>query len=172
MHRTFVLVTLLLSLSVGQDILRACGDKFFLVGRGDRFSRAYASMHPGHILLYTGGTSEISQGLADARLHRFINNAGHRVLLASTRAELDRVLSSESVDVILADLEEAIGLMPRVTSAAAQPTLLPIEGKHASTPAASQHRFTARLKSSDRVNRFLAGIEDVMKARARGGARN
>ena len=61
------LATLLLSFTIGPEALFACGDKFFLVGRGDRFARAYASLHPGHILLYTGGTTTVSNGLRDAR---------------------------------------------------------------------------------------------------------
>jgi hypothetical protein len=166
MRKGCAVLALLLSLSIGQDVLLACGDKFFLVGRGDRFSRAYASLSPGNILIYTGGTSDISKGLRDPRLHKFINRAGHRVLLASDRAELKRVLEAESVDVILAAYGQAVALIPDVASARSQPTLLPIEGK-ADARVTSPDPFTARLKSSDKVNRFLAGIEDVMKTRAK-----
>ena len=46
MRKRLTLATLLLSFTIGPDVLFACGDKFFLVGRGDRFSRAYATLHP------------------------------------------------------------------------------------------------------------------------------
>jgi hypothetical protein len=167
MRRIFTVVTLLLSLSIGQEALLACGDKFFLVGRGDRFSRAYASLHPGKVLLYTAGTSDISKGLGDVRLHKWITNAGHQVLLATNHAELEQLLRSESVDVILTDLVQALDLLPQVAAAPSQPTLVPIEGKGAAAHSAVRDQFTTRLKSTDKVNRFLGGIEEVMKTRLR-----
>ena len=172
MRRTVTLATLVLLLEIGQNTLLACGDKFFLVGRGDRFSRAYASLHPGNVLIYTGGTTAISKGLRDVRLHKFINRAGHHVIVAADRAELEKALMSGSVDVVLAGLGQAADLAPKMAAAPTKPTLLPIEGEGADARAASQPQFTARLKSSDKVNRFLAGIEDAMKARPTAGRRS
>jgi hypothetical protein len=165
MRKRLTLATLLLSFTIGPEALLACGDKFFLVGRGDRFSRAYATLHPGHILIYTGGTTTVSKGLRDARLHKFITRAGHRVAIASDRAELDRALRSGSVDVVLAGLGQAADLVPQVAAAPSRPKFLPIEGDGADAHTASQPQFAARLKSSDKVNRFLAGIEELMRGR-------
>lgn len=165
MRTRLALATLLLSFTIGSDLLLACGDKFFLVGRGDRFSRAYATLHPGQILIYTGGTTTVSKGLRDARLHKFITRAGHRVVIAADRAELDRALESGSVDVVVAGLGQAIGLVREVATAPSKPTLLPIEGDGADARTAAQPQFAARLKSSDKVNRFLASIEDLMRVR-------
>jgi hypothetical protein len=165
MRRRLAFATLLLSFSIGPDVLSACGDKFFLVGRGDRFSRAYATLHPGNIVIYTGGTTTVSKGLRDARLHRFISRAGHRVVVAADRAELNSVLKSGSIDVVLAGLGQAVDLDKDVAAAPSKPTLLPIEGDGADARAVPPHQFAATLKASDKVNRFLAGIEEVMKAR-------
>ena len=120
---------------------------------------------PVSILIYTGGTTTVSKGLRDARLHKFITRAGHRVVIAADRAELDRALQSGSVDVVLAGLGQAVDLVPEVAAAPSRPTLLPIEGEGADAPTASQPKFAARLKSSDKVNRFLASIEELMQAR-------
>jgi hypothetical protein len=165
MQKRLTLATLLLSFVIGPDVLFACGDKFFLVGRGDRFSRAYATLHPGQILLYTGGTTTVSKGLRDERLHKFITRAGHRVVIASDRAELDRALKTGSVDVVLAGLGQAVDLVTEVGAAPSKPTLLPIEGDGADAGAPPLAQFAARLKSSDKVNRFLASIEEIMRAR-------
>lgn len=165
MRKRLTLATLLLSFTIGPDVLFACGDKFFLVGRGDRFSRAYATLHPGHILIYTGGATTVSKGLRDARLHKFITRAGHQVVIASDRRELDRALKSGSVDVVVAGLGQAVDLVTEVGAAPSKPTLLPIEGDGADARTASQPQFAARLKSSDKVNRFLASIEEIMRVR-------
>ncbi|HEU4893779.1 MAG TPA: hypothetical protein VFT47_19630 [Vicinamibacterales bacterium] len=165
MRKRLTLATLLLSFTIGADVLFACGDKFFLVGRGDRFSRAYATLHPGHILIYTGGTTTVSKGLRDPRLHKFITHAGHHVVIATDRGELDRVLKSESVDVVVASLGQAVDLVTEVRAAPSKPTLLPIEGDGADAHTASQPQFAATLKSSDKVNRFLASLEEIMRVR-------
>ena len=164
MRIRLALATLLL-FTIGPEVLRACGDKFFLVGRGDNFTRAYATLHPGSILVYTGGTTMVSKGLRDARLHKYISRAGHRVIVAADRAELDRALKSGSVDVVIAGLGQAVGLVQEVGAAPSKPVLLPIEGDGADARAASHPQFAAQLKSSDKVNRFLASIEELMRGR-------
>jgi hypothetical protein len=156
---------LLFALWLGQDTLIACGDKFFLVGRGDRFARAYASLYPGRIVIYTGGTTSTSKALGDGRLQKYFTRAGHQVSVAPDATALERALESGSVDVVLAGLTEAIDLVTRVGTAASKPTLLPVADE-SRTPAPSQHQFAATLKTSDKINGFLAKIETVMKARS------
>jgi hypothetical protein len=163
MRSVISIATILFALTVGQHVLVACGDKFFLVGNGGRFSQAYASLHPGGVLIYTGGTTTVSQGLRNAKLHKYIKDAGHRVVLAADRGELQRALQSGSVDVILAGLGQANDLVPELGAAASKPTLLPIQGDGAD--ATSTHQFASKLKSSDKINRFLSGIDDAMKSR-------
>lgn len=164
--RAATVLVALVAMTLGQSVLLACGDKFFLVGNGGRFSQAYASLHPGIVLIYTGGTTAISKGLRDVRLHRYIKEAGHRVVLAVDLTEFQRALQAGSVDVILAGLGQAGALVPVAESAASKPTLLPIKGDTADATSALQ--FTTTLKSSDKVNKFLSGIENVMKSRKAG----
>jgi hypothetical protein len=154
----------LLAAAVGQDSLLACGDKFFVVGRGDRFSRAYASLNPGSIVIYTGGPSATSKALADGRLQKYFTRAGHRVQVAADSAALNRALQSGSIDIVLADLDEAVVLFPGVNAAASKPTMMPVEGKENANRA--NHQFRATLKTSDKINGFLAKIDDAMKERS------
>jgi hypothetical protein len=163
MRRLIPVTVIALAIVWGQAALIACGDKFFLVGNGGRWSQAYASLHPGHVLVYTGGTSEISQGLRNARLHRYIKEAGHTLVLAADRAELQRALQSGAIDVIIGGLAQAGDLVPEATTATSKPTVLPIKGD--GPDAASAHQFAATLKSSDKINKFLSGIDNAMKTR-------
>ena len=165
--RRLVSAALLLAVAVGQESLLACGDKFFVVGRGDRFSRAYASLNPGGIVIYTGGGSDTSKALADGRLLKYFSRAGHRVQVAGDQAALTRALQAGSVDIVLADIDEALLLVPGVNAATSKPTLMPVEGKNARNSAA-KHQFMATLKTSDKINGFLAKIDDAMKDRTKG----
>lgn len=162
--RRILSIVMLFSLCLAwQEGLRACGDKFFLVSRGDSFLRAYASLHPGTIVIYTGGTTGTSKALADGRLHKHFSRAGHKVTVAKDQAALAQALQSAQVDVVLASLNEAIALLPRIDAVPSKPVLIPVEGE--SDRAASSHQFTATLKTSDRINGFLAKVDGVMKTR-------
>jgi ABC-type amino acid transport substrate-binding protein len=169
LRRVIGVTALLFATVCAQAGLLACGDKFFLVGNGGRFAQAYASLHPGSVLIYTGGSTDVSQGLRNARLHRYIKDAGHRLVLAADRAELQRALQAGQVDVIVGGLGQAGDLIPEAASAASKPTVLPIQGEGAD--ASSPHQFATTLKASDKINKFLSGIEGVMKTR-KAGARS
>jgi hypothetical protein len=144
--------------------LVACGDKFFVVGRGDKFSRAYASLNPGNIVIYTGGGSATSKALADGRLQKYFMRAGHRVQVAGNSEALTKALQSSSIDIVLADINEALLLVPGITVAASKPTLMPVESKEGA-PSTLKHQFMATLKASDKINGFLAKIDTAMKDR-------
>jgi hypothetical protein len=163
MRKVLAIALLLGAYSAWQEGLQACGDKFFLVSRGAAFTRAYASLHPGTIVIYTGGASDASKALADGRLQKYFTRAGHRVTVVKDQAGLIQALDAASVDVVLAGLNEALVLVPRVDAAASKPTLLPVEGDGDRT--ATTHQFMATLKASDKINGFLAKIEGVMKNR-------
>jgi hypothetical protein len=163
--RRILTAAFLLAFAVGHESLLACGDKFFVVGRGDRFSRAYASLNPGSIVIYTGGGSETSKALADGRLQKYFTRAGHRVQVASDGAALTKVLQSGAIDIVLADIDEALLLVPGVNAASSKPTLMPVEGKQSAASSAARHQFMATLKTTDKINGFLAKIDNAMKDR-------
>lgn len=172
MRRGFAVTTsvLLTLATIGECGLQACGDKFFLVGRGDRFARAYASLHPGRIVIYTGGSTSMSKALGDGRLQKYFSRAGHQVSVAPDKAALDQTLQAADVDLVIAGLTEALDLLPRVDSNASRPTLLPV-ADDTRDMSHMQHQFAATLKASDKINGFLAKIESVMKARSAAPAR-
>jgi hypothetical protein len=93
--------------------LAACGDKFLGAGRGPKFSKVYAAIYPGRLLLYAPPKGE----LADMRgLDKALRRAGHQVMIARDRA----------VDMVLVDnahLLEAGGLAKAI---AAKPTVVPV----------------------------------------------
>lgn len=163
MRRSLPIVILFSLCLMWQQGLLACGDKFFLVSRGDSFLRAYASLHPGTIVIYTGGATDTSKALADGRLQKYFSRAGHKVTVAKDQAALTRALDAAPVDVVLASLNEALTLVPRIDAVASKPVLMPVEGVGDRT--ATTHQFAATLKTSDRINGFLAKVEGVMKTR-------
>lgn len=83
--------------------------------------------------------------------------------IAPDSATLSQALQSGSIDIVLADFDEALLLVAGVNATASKPTLMPVEGKDGG---AAKHQFRATLKATDKINGFLAKIDDAMKERA------
>ena len=145
--RRWLVATVVVLWSLANVPLWACGDKFFQIGRGERFSRAYRSVHPGELVIYTGGAPK-GKGLNDPRLQKHFTKAGHRVTLVSTAAALASALQSRAVDVIITDDAGAPVLATTPAAATSQPAVL-------------------LIKESDKVGGALSKIEDVMADRTK-----
>jgi hypothetical protein len=166
---TVILAALLTALVTAETRLHACGDKFLAIGRSDRYSRAYAAVHPGTLLLFVPGTSARGGGLADERLQKQLAAAGHRVMVARDRASLDRALQAEAIDVVMAGEQHALQLVPELARLPARPTLVAVLGDGGTSRAGGAAAAPVRLKASDKPNRFLVEIDSQMKARADAG---
>ena len=121
--------------------IAACGDKFLGAGRGPRFSKVYAAIYPGRLLLYAPPKGE----LADmSGLDKALRRAGHQVMIARDLPTFTKALQDRAVDIVLVDnahLTEAGGIAKEI---AAKPTVLPV--------------------SKSAVN-FLKTLDETMKVR-------
>ena len=79
MSRSVMLVVaLVLSVSAWYPAALACGDKFLMVGRGAKFQRAYASVHPGKILIFARPSTDAKAAIRDPQLHKALRQAEPR----------------------------------------------------------------------------------------------
>jgi hypothetical protein len=150
----------------GGSTLQACGDKFLMVGRGVKFQRAYAAIHPASIVIYAEPQRHAAKAIRDPRLQSDLKLAGHRVLLVETDAALTRALASEKVDLVLTDVADADQTSKRGAASPSKPVVLPVMYEPTAQEAKDvEARYLCRLKSSDHVDRYLATIDDAMKVR-------
>jgi hypothetical protein len=101
----------------------ACGDKFLGAGRGPRFSKVYAAIYPGRVLMYAPAKGELA-GISG--LDKALRRAGHQVMVAKDLTTLTKALQDRAVDIVLVDnahLIEAGGIAKEI---AAKPTVLPV----------------------------------------------
>jgi hypothetical protein len=169
--RRVLVVSALLALAVTETGL-ACGDKFLVVGRGARFQRAYSSLHPGNILVYARASTPSTAAIRDTGLHKNLQKAGHRVALVEKDGLVTESLASGQVDIILVDASESPQFDARAAAAPSKPTVLYVlydEDKKQAELISKQ--LQCKLKSSDKVNKYLSVIEDAMKARAAASGR-
>ncbi len=168
MRRVLILAVVLATLPSAWNVVQACGDKFFLVGRGDRFNRAYASLYPGTVLMYTQGAAATGKGIRNEQLQKNIKQAGHRVIVVASPAELAQAFRAGNVDIVLAEVPQAAAVVADAVEAPSRPTVVPVAADAAQLPLLPKP-LVCRLKASDKTGRFLSEIEDTMKARATAG---
>jgi hypothetical protein len=138
----------------------ACGDKFLLVGRGARYQRGYVAVHPGSILLYANTPLTSSRGLRAA-----LKMAGHKVTIASTRADLDTSLGARTFDILLADSSESGALTPDVAKSA---MVVPVLSSKSPATKSSAGREFCVLKDDNRKRHPLAVLDEIMGAKLKG----
>jgi hypothetical protein len=83
--------------------LLACGDKFLLIGRALKYQKAYASAHPGTILIYDAPGSRVGAVARELQLQQLLTGAGHKVQVVSTFAALEQAVKTATPDIVLAD---------------------------------------------------------------------
>ena len=157
----------LMAIAAGADSVRACGDKFLLVGRGVKFRQAYAAIYPASIVIYAQPPQHsAAKAMLDPRLQSGLKSAGHRVTIAKDERALMRALESEPVDLILTDVADADRITKEAGAAPTHPIVLPVMFEPSKEEAkAVEARYNCRLTSSDRPDRYLAAIDDAMKVR-------
>jgi len=155
-----VLGAFLLSTSNGL----ACGDKLLVIGRGVRFQNA---KQPANIVIYSDGPQSRAI-LGSAKLQNTLKLAGHKIQIIEGASQLDEVLKSGRVDVILIGLADIAGITRLIQSAPSKPAILPILVKPSKAELASAQRaYKFALNASDDGTQYLIVIDEAMKARLR-----
>jgi hypothetical protein len=167
-RRVLLVAALVVVASAAYPVVQACGDKFLMVGRGAKFQRAYASVHPGKVLIYARPSTAERAAIRDPQLHRALRQAGHAVSVIEDWALLEQALKTVAVDVVLVDAAEATRLQSAIASSPTRPDTLYVAFPNAAPPP----DVICRLKSSDRPLRYLDEVENTMKARARSAKRS
>lgn len=148
--------------------LDACGDKFLLVGRGLAFGRAYASIYPGAIVIFSGPRTTPEH----ERLQQNIRRAGHRVSLVADESALTKSVLLEQTDIIIADVAIKTALDQRIAALQMKPSVLYLVSESGDARRAAPVPADAPLlKNKEKAGRFLVVIEDIMKQRQQAGVR-
>jgi hypothetical protein len=158
------------SVSAGSPVVSACGDKFLVVGRGVRFQRAYAAIHPASILIVLPPKNVKTAAVRDSRLLSELKLAGHRVEVVQQPANLSEVLGRSRHDIVLAERADASAILT-VVGAAGQlkPSIIGVlEDPSSVELTAARQQLEYVLKTPQPISQILNLLDDVMKARRDG----
>jgi hypothetical protein len=148
-----------------QGDLQACGDKFLAVGRGIRFQKAYAAIHPASILILLPAKSVNDAALRDSRLHTALKMAGHKVDIVQPTANLSDVLNRSRYEIILAERVD-VPSIPNVTPAGgAKPTVIAVIEDRVPGDAVAPASVGRVLRTPQPLPQILNFLDDVMKER-------
>jgi ABC-type amino acid transport substrate-binding protein len=149
----------------------ACGDKLLAIGRGVRFQRVSAA-HEANLLIYSAGT-ERRAVLANNNLQTALKRAVRKLQLIQDGSELDEVLKSGRVDVVLVDFADLAGITRQLQSAPSKPVIIPVLAKPSKAEfAAAQREYKFALKASTDAFEYLIAIDEARKLRTRTGAKS
>lgn len=166
--RTRILMVIVAVVLLQSDMgrVQACGDKFLMIGKGAKFRQAYAAIYPAEVVVFAQPQRGAAKAILDPRLLTDLKQAGHRVSIIEDERALSRTLATDRVDVLLTDAADADRLAEQADSAPTKPRVLPVMVKPTKEEAkAMEARYHCLLTSGDRSVRYLAAIDDVMKAR-------
>jgi hypothetical protein len=160
MRRIAIIIISLLFVCLSDTTAFACGDKFLLVGRGARYQRGYTAVHPASILLYASTPATSQRSLQSA-----LKLAGHRVVVAATRGELDAALRSGRFDLVLADSNETATVEEDLDRMPIKPVMVGLTDRHA--VATGQKKFCV-ITAEKRQRRALAILDEVLDSTNKG----
>lgn len=164
--KRFVLSAMLAVLGVGvfHTGLAACGDKLLVLGRGVRFQRAFAAVHPASILIFTPRASAVPSAMKD--FETTLKDAGHKLQAVEDSTKLAELLKTGKYDLVLVSVAEALTLAPGIQSSPSKPMVLPLSFSATSAEAASATKqFGSLLKIPSKSGQYLATIDRAMESR-------
>jgi hypothetical protein len=167
--RTWIALALacLTVVSIGSRPVSTCGDKFLLVGRGARFGRAYAAIHPASILIVLPVKNVKSAAVRDSHLATALKMAGHRVEVVQQPANLSEILGRSHHDIILAERADALALRALgVAGEQSKPSIVGVlEDPSSADLTAARQQLEYVLNTPQRLPQILNFVDDVMKRR-------
>jgi ABC-type amino acid transport substrate-binding protein len=151
------------------SVLLGCGDKFVVLGRGARFQRVNASLHPASILIYMNPRSHVPAADKEFQLQSTLKLAGHKPAVVEDQGGLDRALKSGKYDLVLADLSDAATVGPEAQATTSKPAVIPIIYNPTGAELASaEKQYSCVVKASKKDHDLLAVIDEAMQSKAKG----
>ena len=165
-----LIVGVMLAVFSNSGLVRACGDKLLVLGRGVRF-QSDIPVQPASILLYLHKGSPSFAVLNDPRLQSILRDAGHKLQSAENVQALQEALKVGKYDIVLADYSDAGSLESMVGSAPSKPVLVPFVFKGIKTAkaetASAGKQYRCVLTAPNRVGHYLATVDKAMELRSK-----
>jgi hypothetical protein len=141
----------------------ACGEKFFVPGRGAQFRLMPAERQTASVLFYSPATSALARTLAQLKTDAALRKAGYRPTVAATPDDLGRAAATRW-DVVVVGPED-VGLIKRQIPPADQMHLIAVLANPTGAQLSQARLESAAVRLPSR-NQDLLDLLDDAAARA------
>jgi hypothetical protein len=166
---SFVSFVAAATLLAGADLF-ACGEKFFVVGRGTRYQRPKGA-RAASVLFYASPTSDLTAMLKAMPVDSVLRREGHRATSVATLEQLSAALAGGHFDVIFADAAEAPAVERLLAEHPDAPTLLPFCDGAKVASGASTRKGAFCVLSPPKARSMLEAIDQAVDRRDRNAAK-
>lgn len=141
----------------------ACGDKFPTLARAIKFSRAWASVYPGTVVMYVPQAPGRKDLPKVDDLRKYLAKAGHKVSLVRDTEALGTALRG-NVDIVMAPTGETRQVVSHVAQLASRPAVVALIAKRQAEPAGVHAGFAGTVATADSPKDYLPAVDQIMKA--------
>jgi hypothetical protein len=161
--KTHIVAALLVLAGTGlSDPLLACGEKFLMGSRGNRFHRPPPVRQSAAILIYANPGLSVTRALANVPFEATLLKAGYRPTVVSSADAFHQALGRGGWDLVLVDVADSSAVSNRVQGAKA-PIVLPVMYNPTGAElAAAKKQHQRILKAPTKNHSFLEAIDEAL----------
>ena len=149
-----IVIVTALAIVTSADALMACGDKFFVPGRGAKFVPSPSERAKATVLFYAPAGSALSKTLANLKADAALRKAGYKPTLATTPADL-KSAANTTWDIVLVGTDDG-GVAKDGISASSKAHVVAV------LPEGTGAQLAAARKSYPVVVRDLKRNQDIL----------
>lgn len=138
---------------------QACGETMFHAGQAFRY-HGFITRKPASILVYHPGAAG-----SQKELYRGLQQAGHKLTVATDTETLIQALGARQYDVIIANSGDMDTVTAHIVTSAREPKYLAIFSRDTNDETRLRERFPRYVHDGDDVNQYLKSIEKTMDTR-------
>ena len=136
----------------------ACGEGHVNMGQGMRY-QGYLAPRPAAVLVLIDPAAPAAER---QKVLKGLEQAGHRVTLASNADALASAMRGARFDIVIADIGQADAVQAMAAGATAKPRLLPVVARSERNSADVRSRFPLHLFDGASLGQYLKAINQAM----------
>jgi hypothetical protein len=146
--------------SGGPEVL-ACGDKFFVPGRGARFELPPLARQAAAILIYAPPGSELSRRLVRLSVAEALRKVGYQPTIAAGAQDLAAAIQGRQWDLVVADVAD----LRKIPDGNPDRRLVPVTyATDGAEWTAAKREYPSILKAPTRVRSFVDAVDAALQA--------
>jgi vacuolar-type H+-ATPase subunit F/Vma7 len=170
MSRWFVAVAVGFIVCAHVADVRACGDKFLLLGRSVGYDKILKASRPGTVLIYS--TPALPAAFGDGRFSALMELAGHHQRSVGDAEALEHALATGKIDLVLVDAALSADIADHIRASSTALVVPVASGVSGARRSELERKFGCVLTLPADARRVVEVIDKAMTLRAKRAAQH